>query len=392
VCTSADTAPATYTVVDGDGWLTIAQAASTTPQSLLDANDARLTAELHPGDVLCLPQEATPTPDVSGCGVERRIVDGDSWFGIARELGVPVATLLAANTATIQTVLYTGESICLPAGAPASATPPASCTRAYTAVVGDSWYAIASRAGVTVTALLAANDASTNTVLQPGDDLCLPAGAAPANTTASCTATATVAPGESWYVISRSTGVPLPALYAANDARSSTVLNAGDRLCLPGVGSGGGAGSRNLDVGPVRGWCRFANSWGAARSGGRRHVGVDLVASSGAPVVAVVAGTLTRQSRDRPGSLSGNAWWLTTGNGTYYFYAHLAAFAPGLEVGSTVRAGDVIGYVGSTGNAASPHLHFELHPYGGGPINPYDAVWMAGGCVLDRRYEQATYD
>jgi murein DD-endopeptidase MepM/ murein hydrolase activator NlpD len=319
------------------------------------------------------------------------VTDGDSWFRIAQSVGVPVSALVAANSATSETVLHIGDLLCLPVSTrPSSSKPSAVCAGKHTVVAGDSWYGIASGAGVAPTALLALNDASASSVLVPGDELCLPAGATTrANTAPSCTATVTAAAGDSWYVISRSSGVPLPALYAANDATSSTVLNPGDRLCVPDVGFG--ASPRSLDAAPVRGRCRFANSWGAPRTGGRRHVGVDLVAPQGAPVVAVVAGTLTRQNRDRPGSLSGNAWWLSTVNGTSYFYAHLAGFRAGLEVGSAVRPGDVIGYVGSSGNARLPHLHFEIHPYGSGPINPYDAIWMVGGCALDRRYEQAAY-
>ena len=139
-------------------------------------------------------------------------------------------------------------------------------------------------------------------------------------------------------------------------------------------------------------------------------MGVDLISPSGTPVVAAASGTLTRQTKDgarsgnawwlttasgtltrqtKQGARPGNAWWLTTSSGTYFFYAHLSGFANGLKVGSHVQAGDVIGYVGSTGNAVSPHLHFEIHPYGGGPINPYDSIWMVGGCRYDRRYEQS---
>ena len=394
VCAAASTAPATYTVVAGDSWFSIALAAAITTGSLLASNDATASSGLHPGDVLCLPGGATTPPPrpAAPCQNERPIEDGDSWFSIAREAGVTMSTLVAQNNATDKTVLYVGDSICLPAGTAAPAAPPPSCAGSHTVVPGDSWFAIAATTGVSTGALLAANAASANKVIKPGDQLCLPAGAAPRSTAESCKSEVTVAAGESWHRISRANGVPLPALYAANDATSSTVLQPGDQICLPEAGLRGGASPGSLGTGPVGGSCRFANSWGASRSGGRRqHVGVDLLAANGAPVVAVVDGTLTRQGRDQPGSLSGNAWRLTSANGTYYFYAHLAGFAPGLEVGSKVTAGQVIGHVGSSGNAIAPHLHFEIHPYGGGPVNPYDAVWMAGGCVLDRRYEQAVY-
>lgn len=271
-----------------------------------------------------------------------------------------------------------------------AATPPRSCatTATYTVVAGDGWSSIALAAGVSTTALLTSNSANATAPLYPGDKLCLPtdATAKPSTPTANaCASKRTVTAGASWYAISRSSGVPLDALYAANKARSSTVLHPGQILCVPGVGFGGRLQSMLFHVAPIRGACRFANSWMAPR-GGRYHVGVDLISPTGTPVLAVADGTLTRQTKRS--SVSGDAWWLTTSNGTYFFYAHMSAFATGLSIGSKVHAGDVIGYVGSTGNAVSPHLHFEIHPHGGGPINPYDSIWMLGGCTYDVRYEQ----
>ncbi|HYN31775.1 MAG TPA: M23 family metallopeptidase, partial [Ilumatobacteraceae bacterium] len=169
-------------------------------------------------------------------------------------------------------------------------------------------------------------------------------------------------------------------------AKRSSPIYPGQILCLPEVGFGRDLPSVVLDATPVRGACRFANSWQATRGGGRLHAGVDLISPAGTPVVAAANGTLTRQTTG--GARSGNAWWLTTSTGTYFFYAHLASFSSGLSVGSYVQAGDVIGYVGSTGNAVSPHLHFEIHPGGGGAVNPYSAIWMIGGCSYDRRFEQ----
>lgn len=266
----------------------------------------------------------------------------------------------------------------------------AAATDTYTVGNGDAWFSIAAQAGVAASSLLAANDADASAALHPGDVLCLPDGADSStqrsSDATSCASKRTVASGESWYVISRSTAVPMDALLAANDASTSSALHPGESLCVPAVGFGGGRGSTFLDVTPVRGTCRFANSWMAAR-GGRSHVRVDLIAPAGTPVVAAASGTLTKQTKGA--AVSGNAWWLTTPSGTYFFYAHMSGFAKGLTVGSQVRSGDVIGFVGSTGNSVSPHLHFEIHPDGGGPVNPYESIWTAGGCTFDRRYEQA---
>ncbi|MSY77050.1 MAG: peptidoglycan DD-metalloendopeptidase family protein [Actinobacteria bacterium] len=133
---------------------------------------------------------------------------------------------------------------------------------------------------------------------------------------------------------------------------------------------------------PVQGLCGFVDSYGANRSGGRSHEGVDIIAKKGLNIYAVNDGTLTKRYVDRVGQLAGNGWRLTTADGTYYFYAHMSAFADGLSVGSTVVAGQIIGYIGATGNAGTPHLHFEIHPQGGRPVNPTQSVIAVNGCKV----------
>jgi Peptidase family M23 len=133
---------------------------------------------------------------------------------------------------------------------------------------------------------------------------------------------------------------------------------------------------------PVQGPCAFIDTYGAPRSGGRTHEGVDIIARTGLALYAVSDGTLTRQYTAATAALAGNGWKLTKPDGTYFFYAHLSDFAPGLAVGSKVVAGQTIGYVGATGNAGSPHLHFEIHPLGGSPINPTASVRAVDGCKI----------
>ncbi len=126
-------------------------------------------------------------------------------------------------------------------------------------------------------------------------------------------------------------------------------------------------------------------SFGQPRSGGRTHEGIDLMASLGQEIYAVDNGVLWKQAIDGPNALlSGNAWWLQLSDGskTYYFYAHLSAFAPGLKVGDTVTIGQVIGYVGDTGDAGpgNYHLHFEVHPKGGAAVDPYPLLAIPKTC------------
>ena len=128
---------------------------------------------------------------------------------------------------------------------------------------------------------------------------------------------------------------------------------------------------------PVDGYSQFSDTWGAPRSGGRSHEGVDMLAARGTPVVAIEAGTIRSM---RNSSLGGITVWLTGTSGDTFYYAHLDAHAPGLTTGQAVAVGDLLGTVGTTGNAPEhiPHLHFEFHPGGGSAVNPTPLV--AGIC------------
>ncbi len=124
---------------------------------------------------------------------------------------------------------------------------------------------------------------------------------------------------------------------------------------------------------PVAGPHSFTDTWGAPRSGGRTHQGVDMLAARGTPLVAIEAGTIRRLGSS---SLGGITVWLRGTGGDEFYYAHLDSWAAGVFEGMSVAPGALLGYVGTTGNAPShiPHLHFEYHPGGGAAINPTPLV------------------
>ncbi len=139
-----------------------------------------------------------------------------------------------------------------------------------------------------------------------------------------------------------------------------------------GDSSGGGVSApistgTTLKTCPIAGSHSFIDSWGYARSGGRRHKGVDMMAAVGVPIVAPVSGSVSHRSN----SVGGRSFHLSGNDGNYYYGTHMSGYG----ASGSVNAGDVIGYVGDDGNARGiPHLHFEVHPGGGGATNPYPYV------------------
>jgi len=168
-------------------------------------------------------------------------------------------------------------------------------------------------------------------------------------------------------------------------AVSSDGVNAGNLGASGGEAGGrtggGGAGTNPRGAGdgyisamicPVLGGSAYGNTWGAPRSGGRRHQGVDMLAPTGTPLQAVVSGWVEHRSN----RLGGITMVLSGDNNDRYYYAHLVGYE-GLP--GRVEQGQVIGYIGDTGNATGvPHLHFEIRPGHGVPVNPYPSVRAAG--------------
>jgi murein DD-endopeptidase MepM/ murein hydrolase activator NlpD len=133
---------------------------------------------------------------------------------------------------------------------------------------------------------------------------------------------------------------------------------------------------------PVYGQAWFSDSYGTPRADTGWHHGIDIFAPMGTPVLAVAKGMVYSVGWN---NLGGNRLWLRDTAGNTFYYAHLSAYSPLAVNGTRVKAGDVLGFVGNTGDAITtpPHLHFELHPeafaslsYDASARDPYE--WLVG--------------
>jgi murein DD-endopeptidase MepM/ murein hydrolase activator NlpD len=140
--------------------------------------------------------------------------------------------------------------------------------------------------------------------------------------------------------------------------------------------------SRGLDI-PVKGFtaAQLSDNYTQGRAGGALHEALDIMAARGTPVLAVEDGRIAKLFLSKPGGIT--LYQFDPGGEFAYYYAHLDAYADGIAEGGMLRKGQVIGYVGSSGNASAnaPHLHFAIYKLGpekqwwrGAPLNPF-LVW-----------------
>jgi len=162
---------------------------------------------------------------------------------------------------------------------------------------------------------------------------------------------------------------------AAAAAAKAAAANSRSSSSSSGGSSGASAGVPAATVGvncPLPNGSSFIDTWGYARSQGRTHKGTDMIASRGSIIVAMRAGTVRMNWH----SLGGRQVYVNGTDGITYYYAHLSGYPSGLSNGQRVSQGQVIGYVGSTGNATTNVLHLGMI-VGGRYVNPYPTVRRA---------------
>jgi murein DD-endopeptidase MepM/ murein hydrolase activator NlpD len=169
------------------------------------------------------------------------------------------------------------------------------------------------------------------------------------------TVTNTTAPGETTTTAPGEAATTTVASTTTQPSPSTTVPPAepGVRIC------------------PVDGATTFRDSWGEPRPGGRGHAGTDMMAAPGTPLVAIESGVIWYVSWHYAG---GNGLYIDGDSGDRWYYAHMQDYAPGIATGVRVTAGQLVGYVGSTGNASTPHLHLGYLPGADYYDNPYPIV------------------
>ena len=224
-----------YTVRPGDTFFTIARQFGVSLDALIAANpQIPDPSVIFPGQTVCIPT-TTPPPTTCPPGTFSYTVQpGDSMWKIAQRFGVPLDALIAANPQIPNpSLIFPGQIVCVPTTTP----PPTTCppgTFSYTVQPGDSMFTIAQRFGVSLNALIAANPQIPNpNLIFPGQIVCVPT-TTPPPTCPPGTFSYTVQPGDSMFTIAQRFGVSLNALIAANpQIPNPSLIFPGQIVCVP---------------------------------------------------------------------------------------------------------------------------------------------------------------
>jgi len=351
---AAAASAAAYVVKPGDTLGGIAAAHDTTVSAIVNLNSLSNPDVIRIGQTLEIHGTDSPAASTKSHTVRY----GEYLGSIAASYNVSIANLLKANAVSNPNLIRVGQVLTIPG----VGTTGGSAPLVHLVQRGESLASIAAKYGVSLSGLAAANGMTpTSTVYETTRLRVSPA--PPTFTPAhSDSGVYMVAAGDTLGGIALDQGTTVRRLVELNDLSNPNRIGVGQRLTVPGGGW----------VCPVPG-ASFFNDWGFPRSSGRYHEGNDLFAPRGTPVLAPEAGFVEQVT----GTIGGLQFTLTTADGTRYYGTHLASFG----ASGRVQAGDVVGYVGDSGNAkgARPMLHFEIHPRGIEPINPYPLIAEACG-------------
>ena len=292
--------------------------------------------------VLCI---ATLTA-VSAYSVE----PGDTLSQIASDHGVSTGDLAKANGISDPNKLWVGQVLEIPGASSTAAV--------YVVQPGETLGAIAAKFNTTVAAISELNGITNPNLVYAGTRLQVSGEAPSASTSGPVVGTSsshTVAAGETLSQIATQYGMSTADLAAANSIENPNRILVGQKLTISGK-----AGF----ICPVPGGT-FFNDWGFPRSGGRYHEGNDLFAARGTPILAPTAGFVHHLE----GALGGLQFRLDGDDGHRYIGSHMDSFGKSGQV----VAGEVIGYIGDSGNAlgSSPHVHFEIALGRTETVNPF---------------------
>ena len=285
------------------------------------------------------------------------VVPGDTVGAIAKAYGTSIRDLVEANDLADPNVIIVGEVLRIPGS-----------DIIHQVQRGETLAQIAAKYGTTVAALAAANGIVDINLIVSGAELTVSGVVtapspmpAPTPTVGTGVSSYMIVSGDTLSIIAARFGTTVNHLMDLNGLTDPNRIRSGQRLVVPGEGF----------VCPVQS-ANYINDWHFPRPGGRIHLGTDMFAPEGAPVFAPASGVVEQID----GTLGGLQFWLYADDGNLYIGTHMSAFG----VDGRVQAGDVVGYIGKTGNAKTtpPHLHFEII-FNDTEINPYPTL-RDNGC------------
>jgi LysM repeat protein len=337
-----------YTVQRGDTLSEIARDHGVSLSDVVELNELSNPNLIRPGDIILI-------PGVDGSPDQTHVVaKGESLFKIAGAYGSSARAIAEANALANPDVIQPGQSLLIPATRKSPASTSGSSSTGggsssgssgnfHIVQTGDSLDSIASRTGVSAEQIAIANGIINGRVYT-GTRLRLDGPSYVASGSGG-SGTYVVQTGDRLADIAEKHGTTISTLADLNDLSDVNKIRSGQNLAVPGGSSW---------VCPVDGASYF-NDWGFPRSGGRFHEGNDMFVPKGSPVRAPVAGSVELIQ----GSIGGLQFNLYGVDGVEYLGSHLDSAGKTGEV----SPGDVIGYVGNSGNAEGgiPHLHFGMY-------------------------------